>query len=120
MVSERHRQMTAICSKNYYERNRKTCNAVKAEREKRIGAMMQENKKMLESGVNTIKSKDIYYQARGSKHPHSKLTKELVMKIRNDYKKGEVGHGIKALSAKYGVHPGTIQAIVNNVTWRYL
>lgn len=47
-----------------------------------------------------------------------KLTKEEVMDIRNEHKKGTRGCGYKALAQKYGVSRSTIMEIVQNKIWK--
>lgn len=50
----------------------------------------------------------------------AKLTVEKVIEIRQKYKRGVQGYGKRQLAKEYGVSQGTIHAIVNNISWRYV
>ena len=50
---------------------------------------------------------------RGSNHKNSKLTKEQVEEIKQNYKRYKKGYGSVAMGEKYGVHSSTILRIIN-------
>lgn len=53
----------------------------------------------------------------GENNPNSKLNKEIVIDIRNEYNNGV---NMKTLSEKYNVNKPCIWKIVNNYTWKHL
>lgn len=53
----------------------------------------------------------------GENHPHSKLTEDLVRKIRRLHKEGKSKYG---LARKYGIGETTVGQIVNRITWRHI
>lgn len=56
--------------------------------------------------------------ARGEDHPKCKLTKKLVIKIREEYASGVAGY--KKLGKMYGVDEKTIRCIVQRKTWKHV
>lgn len=55
---------------------------------------------------------------KGSKHGNAKLTEELVMQARKEYKAG--GISIRKLAAKYGVTYGPMQLILSGERWKHV
>lgn len=56
----------------------------------------------------------------GERYPYSKLTDEIVRKIRTEYKPHTKGVGCKSIAKKYGIHHSIAQKIINGTSWRYL
>ena len=54
----------------------------------------------------------------GEDHHAHKLTKEAVKDIRQNYKRYSRENGAGALARKYSVDKSTVQAVLNNETWR--
>ena len=54
----------------------------------------------------------------GENHHAHKLTKEAVKDIRQNYKRYSRENGAGALARKYSVDKSTVQAVLNNETWR--
>lgn len=50
----------------------------------------------------------------------AKLTNDLVLQIRSEYKSGIRGYGYKSLSKKYEVHNVTISNIIRRITWNHI
>jgi hypothetical protein len=61
--------------------------------------------------------KDRCVRLRGEFSPMHKLTQDQVMEIRERYKDG---YSQTELGREYGLHHGSIWAIVHNVSWKYL
>lgn len=58
--------------------------------------------------------------ARGSRNGRAKLKEETVLEIRNHFKKGVRGYGLKATSIKFKVPYRTICRIVRRETWVHI
>lgn len=56
--------------------------------------------------------------AKGSKHGCSKLTEDVVKKIREEYAVGDTSHS--KLAKKYNISPPSIWFILHRVTWRHV
>jgi hypothetical protein len=54
----------------------------------------------------------------GSDHCHSKLTDDLVIKIRKTHKPGKIGY--RTLASMFGIHRATAAAVVRRKTWRHI
>lgn len=57
-------------------------------------------------------------QRKNFNHPNSKLTYEEVIYIKTNCKKGVPGNSIKAFAKKFNVSYGTIQQIINGLTYK--
>lgn len=57
---------------------------------------------------------------RGEEKNTAKLTEKQVKAIRQEYRYRSSTHGLKALSAKYGVCVSAVEAIVKHRTWRHV
>lgn len=56
-------------------------------------------------------------QKRGTQCPNAKLTEEIVLKARKEWKKGVRGHGANVLARKYGVDPSTMWDALSGHHW---
>lgn len=56
----------------------------------------------------------------GEKNGHAKLTKELVVELREQFVSRSREYGINALSRKYNLPPGCIKHAVNRTTWKHV
>ncbi len=59
-------------------------------------------------------------QAKGERQGSARLTSELVLKIREEYRFGSRRRGSTALARKYGVTQSTIYNVVTRKRWKYL
>lgn len=61
---------------------------------------------------------DTGLKPQAQKHPFSKLTKEEVLYIRNNYKRNKRGFGMRALAKKFGVGDSTIRQIIVGISYK--
>ncbi len=74
-----------------------------------------------ETGKENVKhavENGLFNSLRGSKHPHSKLTEEIVLEIRREYATKEISQ--TDLAKKYGVPQGRISCVVNRKSWTHI
>jgi hypothetical protein len=63
-------------------------------------------------------SKGRFKRRRGSDVYNAKLTDDAVRVIRRTFKTGSRESGTKPLARRFGVSPRTIEAVIDNKTWR--
>lgn len=92
-------------------------------RQKNIGKIVsEETKNKLRGRIRTEEtrkkiSEGLKNKKLGSDNPMSKLTNEIVLLIKRDFK---FGLSVKELSHKYSISYQTIYKIVNNIRWAWL
>jgi hypothetical protein len=57
-------------------------------------------------------------QTQGEKHHDAKMTAEMVIQARKEYKRGASGLGIRSLALKYGVAMSTMSSILKGDSWK--